>query len=174
LPDVTILDDSEKQSLGKFVSSGGRILATGRNVTGMNSSAQFQFTENCPAAQYFQNLQKDFSSGVQQMPKDFLQSVKVNSQIQLDAPPTVAANFGVVDGSPHLFLANFTGLVPGKVAIPSAVPGVKVTLPAAMGNSLAYLPFLGEIQTLQGTRQNDRIEFTLPALDRGAIVWVLK
>jgi hypothetical protein len=174
LPNVTILSDSEKQSLNKFASSGGRILATGHNVTSMNSSPQFQYTENCPAAQYFQNLQKDFSTGVQQMPKDFLQSAHVSSQIQLDAPPTVAANFALVDGAPHLFLANFTGLVPGKIAIPSSVPGVKVTLPAAMGNSLAYLPFLGEIQTLQGTSQNDRIEFTLPALDRGAIVWVLK
>jgi hypothetical protein len=64
--------------------------------------------------------------------------------------------------------------VPGKVAIPAAVPGVKVTIPVTMGNSLAYLPFLGEIQTLQGTKQNDRMEFTLPALERGAIVWVLK
>jgi hypothetical protein len=174
LPNVTTLSEPEKQSLNKFAASGGRILATGHNVTGMNSSSKFEYTENDPIAQYFQKLQKDFSSGVQQMPKDFLQSIKVSSQIQLEAPPTVAANFALVDGAPHLFLANFTGLVPGKVAIPAAVPGVKVTLPAAMGNSLAYLPFLGEIQTLQGTKQNDRMEFTLPALERGAIVWVLK
>jgi len=174
LPNVTTLNDSEKQSLNQFASSGGRILATGHNATGMNSSAKFEYTENCPAAQYFQNLQKDFSGGVHEMPKDFLQSIKLNSQIQVDAPPTVAANFALVDGAPHLFLANFTGLVPGKVAIPTAVPAVKVTIPATMGNSLAYLPFLGEIQTLQGTKQNDRMEFTLPALERGAIVWVLK
>jgi hypothetical protein len=51
---------------------------------------------------------------------------------------------------------------------------VKISVPATMGNSLAYLPFLGEIQTLQGTKQNDRIEFTLPPLERGAIAWVLK
>jgi hypothetical protein len=174
LPNVTILSDSEKLSLNKFAASGAGILATGHNVTGMNSSSKFEYMENCPAAQYFQTLQKDFSAGLQQMPKDFLQSTKINSEIQLDAPPTVAANFALIDGSPHLFLANFTGLVPGKVAIPTAVQAAKVTLPAAMGNSLAYLPFLGEIQTLQGTRQNDRMEFTLPALERGAIVWVLK
>jgi len=174
LPNVTTLSDSEKQSLNQFASSGGRILATGHNATGMNSSAKFEYTENDPAAQHFQKLQKDFSGGVQEMPKDFLQSIKLNSQIQVDAPPTVAANFALVDGAPHLFLANFTGLVPGKVAIPAAVPGVKVTIPVRMGNSLAYLPFLGEIQTLQGTKQNDRMEFTLPALERGAVVWVLK
>src|SRR5580704_11073533 len=170
LPNVTTLNDSEKQSLNQFASSGGRILATGHNATGMNSSAKFEYTENDPAAQHFQKLQKDFSGGVQEMPKDFLQSIKLNSQIQVDAPPTVAANFALVDGAPHLFLANFTGLVPGKVAIPTAVPGVKVTISVTMGNSLAYLPFLGEIQTLQGTKQNDRMEFTLPALERGAVV----
>jgi hypothetical protein len=174
LPNVTILSDPEKQSLSQFASSGGRILATGHNVTDMNSSSKFEYTENCPAAQYFEILQKDFSSGVQQMPKDFLQSIRTNGQIQLDAPPTVAANFAMVDGALHIFLANFAGLVPGKVAIPTLVPGVKVSMPAAVGNSLAYLPFLGEIQTLQGTKQNDRMEFTLPALERGAIVWVLK
>ena len=50
------------------------------------------------------------------MPKEFLQALAVKSEMELDAPSTIAANFGLVDGSAHLFLANFGGLVPGKVA----------------------------------------------------------
>jgi hypothetical protein len=174
LPNVTSLRDPERQSLQKFTANGGRILVTGHNATGMRVFSHVEYSEQCPAKQYFYKIQHDFSGGVKEVPTDFLQTLQVASEIQLDAPPTVAANFASVNGAPHLFLANFTGLVPGEVAIPSAVPNVKVTIPVAMGNSLAYLPFLGEIQTLRGARQNDRMEFTLPALERGAIVWVLK
>jgi hypothetical protein len=174
LPSVSILSDPEIRSLGQFASSGGRILATGRNASGMKPSPQFEFAENCPARLYYEKLQKDFSGGLQEMPTDFLHALEVTSEIQLDAPPTVAASFAQVNGASHLFLANFTGLIPGKFAIPGAVSGVKITVRGTTGNALAYLPFLGEIQTLQGTRRNDRMQFTLPPLERGAVVWVLK
>jgi hypothetical protein len=174
LPNVTILSDSERQSLKQFASKGGRIFATGRNVSGMKPSSQFEYNQQCPARLYFEKLQQDFSSAPQEIPRDFLHSLQANSEIQLEAPPMVAANFSQVQGRPHLFLANFTGLVPGKNAIPSAVGGVKITIPQAMGKTLVYLPFLGETRTLRGTVQNGRMQFTLPPFDRGAIVWVLK
>jgi hypothetical protein len=41
-----------------------------------------------------------------------------------------------------------------------------------MGDSLGYLPFLGEAQILHGVKQENRIEFTLPPVQRGAVVWV--
>jgi len=174
LPNVTILSNAEKQSLKQFTSKGGRIFATGHNVSGLKPSSQFEYKEQCPARLYFEKLQQDFSSALQEMPRDFLRSLQANGEIQLEAPPTVAANFSQVQGTPHLFLANFTGLVPGKTAVPSAVPGVKITIPLAMGKALAYLPFLGETRTLRGTIQDGRMQFTLPPFDRGAIVWVLE
>ena len=107
------------------------------------------------------------------MPKEFLQVLTVKSEMELDAPSTIAANFGLVDGSAHLFLANFAGLVPGKVATPTPVAGARVSIPAGLGNSLAYLPFLGQTQILQGTKHGDTMQFELPAIERGAAIWVI-
>ena len=78
----------------------------------------------------------------------------------------------MVSGKPHVYLANFGGLVPGKIAVPTPVTGIHVRVPTAMGDSLTYLPFLGAEQVLQGVKRGDLMEFTLPPLERGAVVWV--
>lgn len=93
-----------------------------------------------------------------------------NDGIQVDAPPTVAANFAVVNGTPHVYLANFGGLVPGKIAVPTPVNDIQLKAPAAMGDSLSYLPFLGEMRIVHGVKRGELIEFTLPPLERGAVV----
>jgi hypothetical protein len=80
----------------------------------------------------------------------------------------VAANFAIVNGTPHVYLANFGGLVPGKVVVPTPVK-IRVRAPDAMGNSLSYLPFLGKTQVVRGVKQGAKFEFTL-LLDRGAVL----
>ena len=47
---------------------------------------------------------------------------------------------------------------------------IQVKVPAAMGDSLSYLPFLGEAQVVHGVKRGELIEFTLPPLERGAVV----
>ena len=42
-----------------------------------------------------------------------------------------------------------------------------------MGDSLSYLPFLGEAQIIHGEKHGDLVEFTLPPLERGAVVSVM-
>jgi len=86
----------------------------------------------------------------------------VNSGIGIAAPPTVAVNFGQVNGVPHLFLANFTGLVPGKIAIPTAVSGSKVTIPPAWEILSPILPFLGQTQILHGTLHGAAMQLSCP------------
>jgi endo-alpha-1,4-polygalactosaminidase (GH114 family) len=174
LPNVTVLSDAEKQTVNRFAGGGARVVITGRNVTGLSSSERVLAYESCPASFYLDKLGKDFSSGLREMPKEFLQALTVKNEMELDAPSTVAANFGLVDGSAHLFLANFGGLVPGKVATPTPVAGARIRIPAALGNSLAYLPFLGQTQILQGTKHGDKMQFELPAIERGAAIWVIK
>jgi hypothetical protein len=68
-----------------------------------------------------------------------------------------------------MYLANFTGLVPDKVVVPAPV-NIQVKVPAAMGDSLSYLPFLGETRTVRGVKRGEIIEFALPPLERGAVV----
>lgn len=117
-------------------------------------------------------LEHDFAAGSQEPPDQLLRAIPSNGEIELEAPPTVAANFGSVNGAPHIFLANFTGLVPSKVAVPTAVNGIRVRIHATRGEGLTFLPFLGEAQVVHGEKKGDNVEFVLPALERGAIVWV--
>jgi hypothetical protein len=173
LPEVTVLTDAEKQSLKRFADNGGRLVITGRNATGSIASEHIVSLENCPASLYLDKLEKNFLGGSQEMPVEFLRVLGVKAEIAIEAPPTLAVNFGQVNGAPHLFLANFTGLVPGKIATPTAVSGVKVNIPDSMGNSLAYLPFLGQTQILHGTKHGDTMQFEVPPIERGAVAWVV-
>jgi hypothetical protein len=75
-----------------------------------------------------------------------------------------------VNDAPHVYLVNFGGLVPGKVVVPSPANNIKVNVPAAMGDSLSFLPFLGQAQIVHGVKRGDKLEFTLPPLERGAIL----
>ncbi len=108
------------------------------------------------------------------MPLNLKEILQVKTEIEIEAPPTVAANFGRVEGTPHVFLANFGGLVPSKVAVPTPAAGIRVRIPAALGDALAYLSFLGKTQILHGMKQGERLEFALPAVERGAVVWVVQ
>jgi hypothetical protein len=111
------------------------------------------------------------ASGSQDIPAEFPKQMGTKSGMEIKASPIVAVNFVQVDGTLHLFLGNFTGSVPGKILIPTAVSRTKINIPSGMGNSLAYLPFLGQTQILQGTGHAD--QFELPRIERGAIAWVL-
>ena len=173
LPNATVLTNAEKQSLKQFADNGGRLVITGHNATGFTASEHIAPFKNCPASFYLGKLEKNFIDGSQEMPKEFLTVMGVKSEIEIEAPPTLAVNFGRVNGAPHLFFANFTGLVPGKIAIPTGVSGAKVNIPASMGNSLAYLPFLGQTQILPGTKHGDTVQFELPPIERGAVAWVV-
>jgi hypothetical protein len=51
------------------------------------------------------------------------------------------------------------------------VSGIRIRVPASDGATLAYLPFLGQTQMLHGTPKGGQIEFTLPPVERGAVVW---
>jgi hypothetical protein len=172
LPNVSVLSEQEKRALERFTAKSGRLVVTGADVTGLPASPRAVRMASCPAKSYFAELQRDFAGGIGKMPKEFLQAIQSESEIVVEAPATVAANFGRVNGAPHIFLANFGGLIPGKVAVPSPAEGIRIGIPAAMGDMLGYLPFLGESQILHGVKQENRIEFTLPPVQRGAVVWV--
>jgi hypothetical protein len=130
--------------------------------------------ETDPAKAYYTGAQNNIADATKNTPKELLNAMMIKNEIEIEAPATVATNFARVDGTPHAYLANFGGLVPSKVAVPSPANGIRVTIPAGMGESLAYLPFLGETQILRGTKQGDQVEFTLPEVERGAAIWIVK
>src|SRR6185437_14824890 len=170
LPGVSTLDDAERQTLKAFVDQGGRLVVLGDDATGLPQSDKKIVLPNDPGGAYFKAVEGDFAVGSAHPPQELLNALKGNGDIKLNAPTTVAANFAVVNGSPHVYLVNFGGLVPGKVVIPAPANNIKLNVPAAMGDSLSFLPFLGEAQVVHGVKRGDKLEFTLPPLERGAVV----
>jgi len=174
LPGVSVLNETERQEIKNYVAQGGRLVVLGEDSSGIPRSPQKIVLSSDPAREYYNALEAGFAAGSANPPQGLLNALGPNDGIQLDAPPTVAANFATVNGAPHIYLANFGGLAPGKVAVPTPVTSIHVSVPAAMGSSVSYLPFLGENQIVQGEKRGDRVEFTLPPLERGAVVSVMR
>ncbi len=172
LPNVSTLSFMEKEALRNFHAIGGQIVITGQDATDLGSSARIIRMADCPAKAYLAGLQRDFAQGSQQARESFLRAFKQKQEVLVDAPSTIATNFARVSGTPHIFLANFAGLMPGKSATPVPASGIKISVLAADEDSLVYLPFLGKLQTLHGVKNRDRMDFLLPPVARGAIAWV--
>jgi hypothetical protein len=171
LPNVGVLSESEKTELKQFADHRGHLVVAGTDSTGIPAALQTVLPTD-PGRVYFDALDHDFARAIVNPPAELLQAITIKGSIEVDAPSTVAANFGMVNGSPHAFLANFGGLVPSKVAIPAPATDIRVKIPVAMGTALTFLPFLGETQILQGQRTGDIVEFKLPPIERGAVVWI--
>jgi hypothetical protein len=172
LPGVSVLNESERQSIKAFVNLGGRLVVLGQDVSGVPQSTKKIVFPSDPAHEYFNALESGFAAGSANPPAELLNALGKNDGIQVDAPPTVAANFATVNGAPHIYLSNFGGLVPGKVVVPTPATGIHVKVPAVMGDSLSLLPFLGETQVVHGVKNGGVVEFTLPPLERGAVISV--
>jgi hypothetical protein len=48
---------------------------------------------------------------------------------------------------------------------------VEVSVPSKSEAKGFFLPFLGEVQSVQGVRHGDTITFSLPAITKGAVFW---
>jgi hypothetical protein len=172
LPNVTVLDEQEKQELAAFVKNGGKLVVTGKNATGMRGEPQVLEFSSCPAKVYLEGLEKNFADGASRVPSALLDALDVTADVRIAASPYVAANIAAVDGKTTIFFANFAGLLPDKVAVPAAAQDVEVSVPAGKGDTATFLPFLGEEQTVQGRLSEGRMIFVLPAIERGAVVQI--
>ncbi|MGB7129477.1 MAG: hypothetical protein WBD59_01635, partial [Candidatus Sulfotelmatobacter sp.] len=76
-----------------------------------------------------------------------------------------------ISGETHVFLANFAGLVGGKNPIQTP-QNVTITVPAGYGASAEFLPFLGEMQKLNGVSKRGSVTFTLPPISKGSVFWL--
>jgi hypothetical protein len=172
LPNVGELGEAEKRSLQRFVDGGGHLVILGADTTGIAVPDKISRLPTDPTAGFYTALLHDFAAASAAPPAAFLDAAAVETEVEVKAPPTVAANFGLVSGTPHIFLANFGGLIPSKVAVPEPAEGILVRIPATMGDTLVFLPFLGEERLVKGRKKDGQVEFMLPPVERGGVVWV--
>jgi hypothetical protein len=172
LPNVSILADREKTALRNLVARKGRLVITGVDSTGLESSDGIKRFPDCPGKAHLSALDRNFAEGARDDPRDFLASLIGNPELSIDGSAFLATNIALVNGQPHIFIANFGGLVPHKVGVPALEGGVRIAVPARRRSRLRFLPFLGEVQTLSGTRDGDRLVFGLPKIERGGVAWI--
>lgn len=169
LPDVRLLDDAERKSLAALVASGGKLVVTGDGPAGLPSTGITRFPA-CPGKRYIAALEKDFAATVPASENEFLASVNAGSPVTVEASPWLATQIAQVDGKTYVFFANFKGLRGGENPIQAPESGVRITV--GSGTTAHFLPFLGEAQELKGAKKGGKTVFTLPDIQKGAVVWV--
>ena len=172
LPDVRILSSDEKSALASHVKGGGKLVITGENATGFTAGQNVSILPNCPGKAHMSAVERDMTASDRTSEEAFFNAIGTRSELLVEAPPLVATQIASVEGKPHIFLANFSGLIPGKNAKQSPVAGIKIRVTGPSGVRLTFLPFLGEPQTIEGERTNAGTLFQLPRLDKGAVAWI--
>jgi hypothetical protein len=169
LPDVRMLSDEEKKALGDFVKGGGKLVATGEAAEGLPADGVKRFGQ-CPGKQYIAALEKDFATADPNSQKEFLSALGGEPTVKVDASSWLATHISEVDGKTYVFFANFKGLQGGVNPVQTPETGATITVPS--GTTASFLPFLGEVQKLKGERRGEKTVFSLPPIQRGAVVWV--
>jgi hypothetical protein len=172
LPDVSSMASGEREDLQALLARGDRLLVTGADVANLPPSPNVIHFAESPGTAYLAALEKDFATASQTMPVEFLAALTPSKDLVVTASPFVASNAASVSGQPHVFLANFAGLVPHHNLKPSAEIAARITIPASRKSLLHFLPFLGDEQVIVGTLSGEHRVFSLPAFDRSAVAWL--
>lgn len=171
LPGVRLMSEREQRSIEQYIKQGKRLVITGESAFPPSDQPNVVRFPKCPGKAYSAALEANFDQTHPAMQKEFLDSLTSKQDIEVFASPSVATSVAEVDGAPHVFLANFAGLVGGKNPVQSPQADVKISLPASSNSSGFFLPFLGDVQKLEGTQENGRITFVLPPVSKGAVFW---
>ena len=171
LPDVRILNADEQQSIENYVAQGRKLIITGNDPLKSTNHPNIARFPACPGKAYIASLESDFEHSTPQMQQAFLDSLPVNSGIEISASRKVATSIARVNGQTHVFLANFAGLVAGKNPIQTPQM-VTITVPARDGTAAYFLPFLGDTRKIDGVSNQRSVIFTLPPISKGAVFWL--
>jgi len=87
------------------------------------------------------------------------------------ASPLMATSIAQVEGKPHVFFANFAGLKGGVNPVQTPQTGVRVSVTGASKPRGFFLPFMGEVSSVDGVAGSDGVTFTLPPIEKGAVFW---
>ena len=171
LPDVRVMGESEKALLHTYVEGNKILLITGEDATGIGNAANVIRLRRCPGKDYGAALQKDFEATTPDREQEFLGSLKSDPAVRVVGSAMLATSIARVDGKPHVFLANFTGLRGGANPVQTPQTGVEVTIAGATKGRGFFLPFLGDVQRLDGTVAAGSVTYHLPAIEKGAVFW---
>ena len=171
LPNVRIVSEAERSSLRTYVASGRTLVITGEDATGFKNGQNVARFSKCPGADYYARLQTSFASASPDVEREFLDSLKPAQKIHVLAATSIATSMVNVDGKPHIFFANFTGLRGGENPVQTPQETVRVTVAGTAKRDGFFLPFLGQVSPVTGVVEGSEVKFSLPPISKGAVFW---
>jgi hypothetical protein len=156
------------------------------NPAGKKTGRRFIYYPDCPGRSYYAELQKEFDgeavAGVWEQAEfnklrkgfvaEILEVSGLQPAVQIDASPFLSSQIASVGGKVSVFLANFKGLKSKEVAQQTPEENVTIAFSGSGPRTIAVLPFLGQLQKVQGTYKGGKLTCKLPPIDKGAVVWV--
>lgn len=200
LPEVRIVDDSELEAFTAQADRGCNLMLAGeagrystsrklldintfrgidKNVRGVGSSgkeyyeiAHKQFNNFAHTGNWNGNVCTDLLTNFQ---RAVLEGGLYDPAVLVRAAPSVASHIADVKGAPHVFLANYTGLIADSVSIQIPQEGIEVLfIHGTAEDRVLYLPYLGEVTTLETEHNSFGLSAELPPVNRGGVVWLEK
>jgi hypothetical protein len=171
LPNVRVLGATEKSWLQGYAAGGKKLVITGADATQLGDVPNVIRFQDCPGMAYTEALQKDFEHTLPDSQAAFLRALEDKPPVGIIASPMIATSVARVDGNIQVFLANFAGLRGGVNPVQTPQTGVRITVPAQGNGQAFFLPFLGDVQKLQGVEEAGRRSYTLPPISKGAVFW---
>jgi len=172
LPDVRVLSPEEKAALAAYVAHQGKLVVTGENATGLDANQNVKILSACPGKAHLAAIASNMTASDRSTEDAFFSSIHAQPAVEVFAPPLVATQIASVEGKPHIFFANFSGLVPGKNARQTPIGDIKIRVIGTTSTRLTFLPFLGQHQIIEGRRAGGATVFVLPSLEKGAVAWI--
>jgi len=171
LPDVRLMSDSERSLLHTYAAGNKVLLITGEDATGIGNAANVIRFSKCPGKDYSVALQKDFGAVTPDREHEFLVSLKSDSSVRVVASPMLATSIARVNGKPHVFFANFAGLHGGVNPVQTPQTGVQVVISGTTRGRGFFLPFLGDVQPVEGNVSAGGVTYNLPTIEKGGVFW---
>ncbi|MFC1502056.1 hypothetical protein ACFL6A_01425 [bacterium] len=158
------------------------------NITEPNQAMKLRtllYLPQCPGKLYFQSTRKAFNKAairgsvrgekfdkIRRVVNDDIQQIlQFSPYIRIEASPFVSTQIADVGGNTHLFFANFKGLKRREKAQQIPEDNVMLSLKTGSDTCVWFLPFLGEIQEIQGDWKEGTLTCVLPDIAKGAVVW---
>jgi hypothetical protein len=92
-------------------------------------------------------------------------------KVTVTASPSTVAQIAEVNGKPHVFLDNFSGIEAKRNPRPSVERDAIVKFPVSAGSHVRVLPFLGTASEIPSERMADKLVARIPPFERAIVVW---
>ena len=150
-----------------------------------NAGMRFSFYPNCPGKAYYEELERTFDERARR--GDYLEAPFYRQlmsfaneltdkpgylpAVEIKASPFVSTQIALVNGKPHVFIANFKGLQGKENAAQMPEKDVTIVFPAKPNTKIYALPYLGEIQEAAGEWRDGKLICVIPEINKGVVVW---